>query len=295
MLAGHMIPPIRTMLWRVPLLAAVCLVGILGVVMILGLEKFALYFPDRPLGATPRSEGLAYEDVRFPASDGITLHGWWIPAPGARVTLVWFHGNAGNIGDRVHNIGFLHRVVGVNVFIFDYRGYGQSQGNRSDLSEEATYRDGRGALAHLSSRPDASRTRLVYFGRSLGAAVAVELARARPPAGLILETAFTTLKDVARVHYPFVPLWFLRTKYESLHKIPEIRVPLLILHGDRDEVVPLEQAKRLYAAANEPKQLYVIRGASHNDTYVVGGAAYFDVWSHFLNSLEERPGRVIAR
>jgi len=295
MLAGHMIPPIRTMLWRVPLLAAVCLVGILGVVMILGLEKFALYFPDRPLGATPRSEGLAYEDVRFPASDGITLHGWWIPAPGARVTLVWFHGNAGNIGDRVHNIGFLHRVVGVNVFIFDYRGYGQSQGNRSDLSEEATYRDGRGALAHLSSRPDASRTRLVYFGRSLGAAVAVELARARPPAGLILETAFTTLKDVARVHYPFVPLWFLRTKYESLHKIPEIRVPLLILHGDRDEVVPLEQAKRLYAAANEPKQLYVIRGASHNDTYVVGGAAYFDVWSRFLQSLEARPGRVIAR
>jgi hypothetical protein len=135
----------------------------------------------------------------------------------------------------------------------------------------------------------------VYFGRSLGAAVAVELARARPPAGLILETAFTTLKDVARVHYPFVPLWFLRTKYESLHKIPEVRVPLLILHGDRDEVVPLEQAKRLYAAANEPKQLYVIRGASHNDTYVVGGAAYLDVWSHFLNSLEERPGGFIAR
>jgi hypothetical protein len=137
------------MLWRVPLLLAVCLVGILGAVMILGLEKFALYFPDRPLGATPRSEGLAYEDVRFPASDGITLHGWWIPAPGARVTLVWFHGNAGNIGDRVHNIGFLHRVLGANVFIFDYRGYGQSQGNRSDLSEEATYRDGQGALAYL--------------------------------------------------------------------------------------------------------------------------------------------------
>lgn len=295
MLATHMMPPVRTILWRVPLLLAVCLTGILGTGMILGLEKFALYFPERSLSATPRTEGLAYEDVWFPASDGVRLHGWLVPAPGARVTLVWFHGNAGNIGDRVHNIGFLHRVVGVNVFIFDYRGYGQSQGNRSDLSEEATYRDGRGALAHVSSRPDASRTRLVYFGRSLGAAVAVELARARPPAGLILETAFTTLKDVARVHYPFVPLWFLRTKYESLHKIPEVRVPLLILHGDRDEVVPLEQAKRLYAAANEPKQLYVIRGASHNDTYVVGGAAYLDVWSHFLNSLEERPGGFIAR
>jgi fermentation-respiration switch protein FrsA (DUF1100 family) len=277
------------MLWRIPLLVALCLTGILGTSMILGLEKFALFFPERSLGATPKAEGLAYEDVWFPARDGVTLHGWWVPAPNARVTLLWFHGNAGNIGDRVDNIGYLHRVLRANVFIFDYRGYGQSQGSRGDLSEEATYRDGEGALAYLRSRPDVTGPRLVYFGRSLGAAIAVELARAQPPAGLILETAFTTLKDVARVHYPFVPLWFLRTKYESLRKMSEIRVPLLILHGDRDEVVPLEQAHRLYAAANEPKRLYVIRGASHNDTYVVGGAAYFDVWASFLRSLDGQP------
>lgn len=289
MLSRHMIPPFRTMLWRVPVLTAVCLTGILGAGMILGLERFALYFPDRPLGATPRTEGLVYEDVWFSASDGVKLHGWLVPAPGARVTLVWFHGNAGNIGDRVHNIGYLHRLLRANVFIFDYRGYGQSDGSRSDLSEEATYRDGQGALAYVRARSDAAGTRLVYFGRSLGAAVAVELARAHPPAGLILETAFTTLKDVARVHYPFVPLWFLQTKYESLRKIPEIRVPLLILHGDRDEVVPLEQAERLYAAANEPKRLYIIRGAHHNDTFVVGGHAYFEEWARFLNSLDERP------
>jgi len=277
------------MLWRIPLLAALCLTGILGAGMILGLERFALFFPDRSLGATPRAEGLAYEDVRFPAGDGVTLHGWWIPAADARVSVLWFHGNAGNIADRVHNIGYLHRVLRANVFIFDYRGYGLSQGSRSDLSEEATYRDGEGALAYLRTRPEAARTRVVYFGRSLGAAIAIELARTQPPAGLILETAFTTLKDVARVHYPLVPLWFLRTKYESLRKIPEIRVPLLILHGDRDEVVPLEQAHRLYAAANEPKRLHVIRGASHNDTYVVGGAAYFDAWASFLRSLDGQP------
>jgi fermentation-respiration switch protein FrsA (DUF1100 family) len=281
-----MIPPMRTMLWRVPLILAATLAGILGITMILGLEKFALYFPDRTLGTTPQAEGLAYQDARFPASDGVPLHGWLIPAPDARVTLVWFHGNAGNIGDRVHNIGFLHRTLRANVFIFDYRGYGQSGGRLLDLSEEATYRDGAGALAYLRARSDVARTRLVYFGRSLGAAVAVELARTHPPAGLILETAFTTLKDVARVHYPFVPLWFLRTKYESLRKIPELHVPLLILHGDRDEVVPLEQAQRLYSAANEPKRLYVIRGAHHNDTYVIGGSAYFDVWARFLAALE---------
>ncbi len=289
MLSTLMIPPFTTMLWRIPLLTAVGLTGILGVGMILGLEKFALYVPDRPLRATPQTEGLAYEEVWFSASDGVKLHGWLVPAPDARATVVWFHGNAGNIGDRVDNIGYLHRRLRVNVFIFDYRGYGRSDGSLSDLSEEATYRDGHGALAYLRARPDLAHTRLVYFGRSLGAAIAVELARTHPPAGLILETAFTTLKDVARVHYPFVPLWFLRTKYESLRKIPEIRVPVMIVHGDRDEIVPLDQAHRLYAAANEPKRLYIIRGAHHNDTYVAGGARYFEEWATFLESLEERP------
>jgi len=254
--------------------------------MILGLEKFALYFPSRSIATTPQADGLAYEEVRFPATDGVTLHGWLVPAAGARTTVLWFHGNAGNIGDRVHNIGYLHRLLQANVFIFDYRGYGQSDGTRFDLSEEATYRDGAGAVAYLRSRPDLAHTRLVYFGRSLGAAVAVELARTDPPAGLILETTFTTLKDVARVHYPFVPLWWLQIKYETLHKMAEIRVPLLILHGDWDEVVPLEQAKQLLAAANEPKQLYVVHGARHNDTYIVGGKAYFDAWARFLQSLE---------
>ncbi len=289
-----MIPPLRTMLWRVPLLVAVCLAGILGAVMILGLEKFALYFPDRPLGATPRSEGLAYEDVRFPAGDGVMLHGWLVPAPGARVTLVWFHGNAGNIGDRVHNIGFLHRVLGANVFIFDYRGYGQSQGSRFDLSEDATYRDGEGALAYLRARPDLARTRVVYFGRSLGAAVAVELARQKPPAALILETAFTSIRDMARVVLPYLPiLGWLNIRYDSLSKIGSIRVPLLVLHGDRDDVVPFEQGRRLFEAANPPKTFYTIRGARHNDTYVVGGEDYFRAWAEFFRTVED--GGVIPR
>jgi fermentation-respiration switch protein FrsA (DUF1100 family) len=280
------------MLRYVPLLVSVSLAGLLGAVMILGLEKLALYFPVRALEATPQAIGLAYEDVWFPAADGVKLHGWLVPAPDARFTVVWFHGNAGNISHRVHNIGYLHRLLRTNVFIFDYRGYGQSRGTRFSLSEQATYRDGEGALAYLRSRQDLAHTRLVFFGRSLGAAVAVELARRDPPAGLILETTFSTLKDVARVHYPFVPLFFLRTKYETIRKLPEIRVPVLILHGDRDEVVPLEQAERLYAAANEPKTLYVIRGASHNDTYVVGGTGYFDVWARFLKTLDQQPGKL---
>lgn len=283
MLSGDtMTPPFRTMAWRVPLLLA----GILGTGMFLGLEKYVIYVPERAIEMTPQSEGMAYEDVWFPASDGLRLHGWLIPAPDARLTLLWFHGNAGNIGHRVDNIKYLHRLLRLNVFIFDYRGYGQSAGTHSDLSEEATYRDAEGALTYLRGRQDLAHTRLVYFGRSLGASIAVEAARHHPPAGLILETPFTSIKDMARVALPFLPLGsLLRTKYDSLSKIREIRVPLLILHGDRDDVVPYEQGRRLFDAANEPKTFYRIRGARHNDTYIVGGQPYFDAWARFLHGL----------
>jgi fermentation-respiration switch protein FrsA (DUF1100 family) len=290
-----MIPPIRTMLWRVPLLVA----GILGagfsLAMFLGLERFVIYFPERALEATPRAEGLDYADVRFPASDGVMLHGWLVPAPGARFTLIWFHGNAGNISHRVNNIGYLHRLLKVNIFIFDYRGYGQSAGGYSDLSEEATYRDAEGALRAVRARPEVAGTRLVYFGRSLGSAVAVEAARREEPAGLILETPFTSIRDMARTHYPFLPRLFLQTEYDSLAKIPAIRVPLLVVHGDRDEIVPLDHGRRLFAAANEPKTFYLIPGAHHNDTYIVGGDAYFAAVGRFLESLAPSPIGLIPR
>lgn len=287
MLGGEtMTPPFRTMLWRVPLLTA----AILGAGMFLGLERYLIYVPERQLETTPRSEGLAYEEVRFPASDGLQLHGWLIPAPGARFTLLWCHGNAGNISHRVHNAAYLHRLVGLNLFLFDYRGYGQSAGGFSDLSEEATYRDAEGALAYLRGRPDLAGTRLVYFGRSLGAAVAVELARRHPPDGLILESPFTSIQEMARVLLPFLPIGELvGTKYDSLAKIPEIGVPLLVLHGDQDDIVPFEQGRRLFEAARSPKTFYPIRRARHNDTYIVGGDAYFDAWVRFFASLETGP------
>jgi len=284
---GTMTPSVRTLAWRVPLLVA----GILGTGMLLGLEKYIIYVPEQAIEMTPQTEGLAFEDVWFPTSDGAKLNGWLVPAADARFTLLWFHGNAGNISHRVDNIKYLHRYLAAplcpNIFIFDYRGYGRSEGSLSDLSEEATYRDGDGALAYLRGRQDLAHTKLVYFGRSLGAAIAVELARRHPPAGMILETPFTSIKDMARVILPFLPVGgLLRTKYDSLSKIREIRVPLLVLHGDRDDVVPYEQGRRLFEAANEPKTFFTIRGARHNDTYIVGDRPYFNAWARFLGSLE---------
>ncbi len=282
-----MTPPFRTVAWRVPLLLA----GILGTGMFLGLEKYVIYVPDRPIDMTPQSEGLVYEDIWFPATDGVKLHGWLVPAPGARITLVWFHGNAGNISHRVDHIKYLHRYLDrpqlPNIFIFDYRGYGKSAGSIFDLSEEATYHDADGALTYLRGHQGLAQTQLVYFGRSLGAAIAVEMARRHAPAGLVLETPFTSIKDMARVVLPFLPVGrLLRTKYDSLSKMRDIRVPLLVLHGDRDDVVPYEQGRRLFEAANPPKTFYTIRGARHNDTYIVGDLPYFEAWARFLRSLE---------
>ncbi len=247
------------------------------------LEKQFIYFPVAQLIATPEAVGLAYEDVWFSTEDGVRLHGWFVPAAGARWTILWFHGNAGNISHRLDNVWQMHQRLHVNVFLFDYREYGQSQGT---VSEQGTYRDARAAYQVLSQRIDIDPRAIVLFGRSLGAAVAVELARQVPCRALILESLFTSVADMAAQVVPFIPIGrLLRTRYDSLAKIPELSVPLLLLHGDRDEIVPYAQGQRLFEAAKEPKTLYTITGAGHNDTYMVGGEPYWQAWERFLATL----------
>ncbi len=248
---------------------------------------FFLYHPSRELVGTPRSLGLAYEDAWFTAEDGARLHGWFVPAPAAPATLIWFHGNAGNISHRLDNIGLLHRRLGIHIFIFDYRGYGQSDGRPS---EAGLYRDARAALATLRRHPQVRPDRIVFFGRSLGAAVAVDLATQEPPLGLILESPFLSVRAMGKAVFPLLPVDLLvGNQYDSLPRVARVRVPLLVLHGDRDEVVPFSQGRALFEAANEPKTFFTIAGAGHNDTYVVGGAAYLDAWARFLEGLELPP------
>ncbi|MDP2949423.1 MAG: alpha/beta hydrolase [Chloroflexota bacterium] len=246
------------------------------------IERYFIYFPARELEGAPSHWGLAFEDVFLTASDGVRIHGWFVP--GRRdVTWLWFHGNAGNISHRLENLRLLHDELGVSVFIFDYRGYGRSQGSPS---EHGTYLDADAALTHLRSRPDVAQDRIIYFGRSLGAAVAVELATRHPPLALILESPFPSVPYMARRTYPFLPVWpLLRTRYDALAKIGNVQAPLLVLHGDRDTIVPIEAGKRLFDAAREPKDLYPIRGAGHNDTYVVGGQDYFTALARFVDGV----------
>lgn len=244
------------------------------------LERGLIYYPIRALEGTPKDLGLEYVEARFRAEDGTKLHGWLVPGR-ERTTLLWCHGNAGNISHRLENIRLIRDRLGIGVFIFDYRGYGQSEGTPS---EEGLYIDARAALTWLRGRPEVDPTRIAYFGRSLGAAVALDLAIQSPPRGLILETPFLSVRAMANRTLPGSGL-LLASRYDNLATIRRITVPILILHGDRDEIVPFAHGRRLFEQASEPKTFFTIKGATHNDTYIVGGEPYWQAWSDFLASL----------
>lgn len=241
-------------------------------------EKGIVFFPDPYLIGTPGDYGLEYEEVFFPAEDGVLLHGWWVPREGAPV-LLWFHGNAGNISHRLENIKLLHDLAELQVFIFDYREYGKSQGG---ISREGTYKDAAAAYRYVAETRQVATGEIILFGRSLGTALATDLAVRVPCRSLIIESAFTNSSDMAKLFAPFMFDWRPRVPYDNLGKIAKLKVPLLIIHGDQDEIIPVEMGRRLYAAARDPKELYIIPGAHHNDTYLVGGQAYFERLKSFI-------------
>jgi uncharacterized protein len=267
-------------------LRAVAIAAVLLLVLPVLFEKQLIYHPSRGHDASARDLGLAHETVALVAEDGVKLDALFLPAKDARVTILLAHGNAGNLSHRLDRTIFLQAHLGASVLLFDYRGYGRSEGAPD---EEGTYRDARAAYRWLTEVRGISPDRLVLFGESLGSAVALDLAVGHPCRALVLESPFTSVPDMAQVVLPFLPRAFVRTQYDNIGKIARLRVPLLVLHGDRDEVVPFAQGRRLFEAAPEPKRFYAIRGASHNDTYIVGGEAYWRAVSDFLETVTVRP------
>jgi len=261
----------------------------LGMVLILGflwgrLEQRYVFFPSDNVQSTPADVGLKYEDVFFNTDGGRQLHGWYVPGEdeARNATWIWFHGNAGNIGHRVDELAIFRYRIGVNMFIFDYQGYGRSQG---EPTEQGTYRDARAALEYVVARPAVDPQKIVYFGRSLGAAVAVELATEEPPAGVVLISPFASLEEMGRLAFPHLPVgWILKGRYDSMSRISRIHTPLLIIHGDQDQTVPVGQGRALYLAANEPKSFRLLPIAGHNDTYLNGGSAYWDALEGFVEA-----------
>ncbi len=262
---------------------------VLAIIMFVGLRSFErkmifcpMTFPEG-YWETSQFPGQL-EDCSFSAADGVRLHGWFAhahhPRSASVPTLIFFHGNAGNITHRLTNIAYLIRL-GMNVFIFDYRGYGKSEGSPN---EQGVYADAVAAYEYVLSRNDVDKKRIVLFGRSLGGAVAVELATRKPCEKLILESTFTSIKDMATIMFGGLPLHYLvHTKFDSIAKIPTIRVPMLAIHGDQDSVVPFKLGHRLFEAANQPKVFYTLEGADHNDTYERGGQDYFDRIAQFIH------------
>ena len=275
-------PPRRRLLIFLALL-------VLGLVLVPVLfEKRLIYFPFRTLEVTPKDLGLRFEEARLVTEDGVTLHGWFLPVEGSRFTVLVCHGNAGNISHRLDRAMLMHAKLKTDVFLFDYRGYGLSQGAPD---EEGTYRDARAAHRYLSTARGVAPGNLIIFGESLGAAVALQLALEVPARALVLEAPFTSISDMAGSVLPFLPVGrLLRTRYDNLAKIGGLRMPLLILHGDRDTTVPFAQGRRLFAAAPEPKQFFPIPGAGHNDTYFTGGDPYWRAWGEFLGGLAAATG-----
>ena len=257
-------------------------------VLLVGCEKKIIFHPAKfPEGYwDPGSLGLKAQDIIFKSDDGINLHGWYVPTPGARATLLWFHGNAGNLSHRLDNIQRL-LPLNLNIFIFDYRGYGKSEG---EPDEKGIYKDSLAAYNKVLELEGVSVDSLFLFGRSLGGICAVETALNNSARGLIFESVFTSASDMSRKIMPLIPLgWAIRSKLDAINKVPELKLPKLFLHGDRDEVVPFDLGRKLYEAAADPKSFYIIQGAGHNDTYIMGGRDYYNALDGFITETLKIP------
>jgi fermentation-respiration switch protein FrsA (DUF1100 family) len=283
--------------WRLARIMLLLVVGL--IIFVMAFEDNFIYFPSKypdgfwEVDNIPAREGEfipKVEDCSFVTNDGVRLHGWYCtphrkssgrlePLP-AEMVLLWFHGNAGNISYRYDMIRAMMELP-VQVFIIDYRGYGKSEGKPN---EQGLYLDARAAWGYLVNERRVAPDHIVIFGKSLGGAPAIDLATQVEPAGLIVQSGFTSAGDMAATVLPFLPRVFLHTKMDSLSKIRQVRCPKLFIHSRADEVVPYELGRRLYEAAPEPKEFYEVKGSPHNSTYIVGGKPYFEALRRFVAS-----------
>lgn len=270
------------------ILVAVLLGSALGLALLWLGQRRMIYLP---FGNVPPAASVGLpraEDVTFTTDDGVTLHGWFVPAEStpARSTVIVFNGNAGHRGMRAPLASALARQ-GVATLLFDYRGYGDNSGSPS---EDGLTKDARAARGYLTTRSDVDTGRVVYFGESLGAAVALRLATETPPLALVLRSPFTSLTDVGRFHYPFLPVrWLLRDRYASLERAGSVTCPTLVIAGDRDGIIPVEQSRRLYAALAVEKRLVEIAGADHNDEALFDGHELMQAVLSFVADLARAP------
>ncbi len=246
-----------------------------------GLERSLIFFPSRYPEGNWQPAGLHFDDAWFTSADGTRLHGWYVPHEHPRAAILFCHGNAGNLSNRAGLLRILHDRVGATVMIFDYRGFGRSEGKPG---ESGVLADARAARAWLADRAGIAEDQIVLMGRSLGGAVAVDLAARDGARALVLESTFTSISDVAKTMYPLLPLHLLvQTKLNSAEKIATYHGPLLQSHGTADRLIPYKIGCRLFDAANQPKQFVPIAGGDHNNPQ---SAEYYEALASFLDRSE---------
>ncbi len=249
-------------------------------------QSHYVYYPERVLSADPSSIGLNFESVSFETTDGVQLSGWFVPSDNARGVILFCHGNAGNISHRLESIQIFHRL-GLDILIFDYRGYGQSEGTPD---EYGTYRDAEAAWRYLIEECQVDPNEIIVFGRSLGGAIAAWLAQAQTPGALILESTFTSVPDIAAKLYPYLPVRLLsRFKYDTAEYLDEVDCPVLIVHSRDDEIMPFSHGRQLFGMAKEPKEFLEISG-THNEGFITSGKHYEQGLDAFiLEHVEPKP------
>jgi len=238
-----------------------------------------LFFPSKSLQSSPKDWGMQYQDVFLETSDKERLHGWYIPYAGADRVVLFFHGNAGNISHRGESVAIFHHL-GLNVLIMDYRGYGNSQGTPT---EDGLYRDARASWQYLTQEKSIDKANIIIFGRSLGGAVASKLAAEVHPGALILESTFSSARDMAKSVFPLLSrLLILRFSFNSLASINKIDCPLLVLHSKDDEIIPFYMGKKIFHAANQPKYFVTMKG-DHNSGFLFSQPGYEQSILEFIN------------
>jgi uncharacterized protein len=247
-------------------------------------QRRFLYFPMRDFVASPADFGFRHEEVNLTAEDGVAIHAWWLPVDGATRTALFLHGNAGNVSYWVE-VAIVFREVGWNTLILDYRGYGRSSGHPT---EEGTYLDARAAYLHLVKDRGIDSSRIVVIGRSLGGGVATWLAEHHPVGGLVLENTFTSIADVVAGSFPLPGIrTFVRLGYPSLSRMPGLDVPLLVIHGANDELIPFAHGKALFDAARGKSKRFVELKGGHNDAFALSRTDYEEALKQFEAMLEK--------
>ncbi len=256
------------------LLAAGYALVLVAIYLMQGRMLYLPNVPGRALAVTPDAERLDYEDVSIETDDGVTLHGWFVPGGTGRV-LLFFHGNAGNISHRLESIRQF-RNLEMSVFIIDYRGYGQSGGR---TTEHGLYRDADAAWRYLTDTRGVRPQDIIVFGRSLGASVAAHLASKQEPLALIVESSFTSVPDIAKEFYPWLPVrWLSRLQHATRDYVRDVSCPILVVHSRDDEIIPYHHGREIFEAAPAAHTLLTLRG-SHNDAHIRDERAYIDgIW-----------------